>query len=299
MSTTEGFESDETIVEIAHPPAPSLTQGAIVAGRFLVGRRLGAGAMGVVYAAEDIGGGKEAAIKVTSIRQPDAAARFRRSVEARRSCPVEAQHPAILPLLAHGVTDGGLGYLVTPRLSPEGLQARVVSGKRLGFDQVADALAPVAGALACLHRRGWVHRDFKPSNVLAQGSDHYLTDFGLAKRFGCTEGDLRGLTLKEATKPGMLCGTPVYMSNQRLCGKEATPPDDVYAFALTFVELLLGGLPPNARGRSILVLQERRSSELLLPELPCPGVLSRLVLWGLSPDRGARPSASDFEVLLS
>jgi len=143
-----------------------------------------------------------------------------------------------------------------------------------------------------------VHRDFKPANVLFGSTGQpVLVDYGLVKSHGLST-DLPG-SLDEQTRPGAICGTPYYMSHQRLEGGQASPQDDVYAFSLALVELLTGRLPRGAGGQSIFALASSRRRGIQVPLLNCPGVVRRLIRFGLSPKRADRPTLEDFEMLLS
>lgn len=261
--------------------------GSVVAD-FYVGALLGQGAMGKVYGASSLVTGARVALKVVSVAGPSERARFQRSVDSR----VETIHPSILPVLGHGVLDT-MGYIATPRLVPSALDETINREEGHDFDSVANLMAPIGEALACLHESGWVHRDLKPANVLLSEEGHpVLVDYGLVKSHVLP-------ALPEDTKPGFLCGTPRYMSSQRLAGEPAFPSDDAYAFALMLVELLTGRLPRGARGRSVLDLAESRSRGLEVPILRCPSVVRRLIQRGLSPQRENRPTLWDFVTLLS
>jgi len=279
------FDPNKT-VPLNHAPL-LIGPGSVVAD-FYVGELLGKGAMGKVYEATSLTNGARAALKVTSVASPAQRARFQRSVDSR----MEAVHPSILPVWGHGIVDLA-GYVATPRLVPIGLDESINREEGHDFDSVANALAPIAEALVCLHESGWVHRDLKPANVLlSEEGRPVLVDYGLAKSHVLP-------ALPEDTNQGFLCGTPHYMSNQRLTGATALPSDDAYAFSLMLIELLTGRLPRGARGRDVLELAMSRSRGLEVPPLYCPGVIRRLIQRGVSPQREVRPTLSDFAILLS
>lgn len=268
--------------------APLLICPGSVVADFYVAGLLGQGAMGKVYEATSLTNGAKAALKVTSVASPSQRARFQRSVDSR----LEAIHPSILPVWEYGIVDIA-GYVVTPRLVPVGLDESINREEGHDFDSVASVMAPIAGALVCLHDSGWVHRDLKPANVLrSEEGRPVLVDYGLVKSHVLP-------ALPEDTKQGFLCGTPHYMSNQRLTGAPALPSDDSYAFSLMLIELLTGRLPRGARGSNVLELAMSRSRGLEVPRLFCPGVLRRLIQRGLSPQQELRPTLAEFAVLLS
>lgn len=257
--------------------------------RYLVEGRLGAGGMGVVWRARDLETGAPYAIKTLPTRaDADLLERFRREGLAQARAD---GHPNVVRIHSSG-TAHGHHYLVMALAEGGDLSERLRAGP-LAPERVREIGIQLAGGLEWLHQAGVLHRDLKPANVLlSEEGRPVLVDYGLVKSHVLP-------ALPEDTKPGFLCGTPHYMSNQRLTGAPAFPSDDAYAFALMLVELLTGRLPRGARGRSVLDLAETRSRGLEVPILRCPSVVRRLIQRGLSPQRENRPTLWDFVTLLS
>jgi serine/threonine protein kinase len=197
---------------------------------FELGRRLGDGATGVVYAAR-ASDSETVALKVL---RPELAAddvvhrRFRR--EARLAHGITSPH--VVPILDVGET-AGTTYLVMPLYPGGSLTERLVGGP-LGVDETIELAAQLARGLDELHRRGIVHRDVKPSNVLFDAEGRAaLSDFGLARAVDSTR----------LTRDGQLLGTPHYLAPELIEGVEATTASDVYALGCVLYECVAGGPP--------------------------------------------------------
>jgi tRNA A-37 threonylcarbamoyl transferase component Bud32/tetratricopeptide (TPR) repeat protein len=203
-------------------------------GRYRLERELGSGGMAIVWLAEDVKHRRRVAIKVL---RPELAAsigpaRFVREIEIAAGL----QHPHILPLLDSGEADG-LAYYVMPYVEGESLRERV---QREGALPPAEAVAlvrEVADALAYAHRRGVVHRDVKPDNVMLAEGHALVMDFGVAKAVS----DARSESM---TTVGMAIGTPAYMAPEQAAGDPNVDyRADLYALGCLAYELL-GGRPP-------------------------------------------------------
>lgn len=288
-------ESEETAVA-TRPLAPAPAPPKRIAGYELLAL-LGQGAMGSVFLCRNHATQQTGALKLVALHDEMQQARFRRSIAAR----LEVEHPALLPLWAYGQEEQH-GFLVSPLLQPTTLGARV-GCETLSFDEAADILGPIAGALDALHRNDWVHRDVKPDNILLEeGNQPYLVDFGLAKHHlnRLEDSGAIPLTEDEETMPNSLCGTPIFMSGQRLQNQPARPSDDVFALALCMVELLTGQVPGGGARASYFSLADQRIDRRLnLPPLPCPSAVEKALQAAVSPRSRHRPSAGDIESLLS
>jgi serine/threonine protein kinase len=200
--------------------------------RYRVIRRLGGGGMADVYFAEQALLARRVVIKVLHAhlgKDPEIAERFRREAEAA----AQLCHPHICPILDCGDVDG-IVYTVMPYYEGGSLADKVPKHGTVDMPLVAGAAAQIACGLDFAHRRGIVHRDVKPDNVLFdEDGNAIITDFGIATaRF---HGRL--------TASGRAMGTPHYMSPEQAMGKLIDGRSDVYAMGIMLYESL-AGYPP-------------------------------------------------------
>lgn len=250
-------------------------QGEILAARFRLKRLLGAGGLGEVWLAEDVTEGRELALKLLAdrhARHPARIDRFRREFSVAQSLV----HPAIVRP-EEFVSEGGSHFFTMPVLAGGHVAER--SGE--DWSDTARRLMPVCDALAYAHRKGVVHGDIKPQNILLDESGAAcLTDFGAAE-------------LPAASDDGRVRrhgGSLAYMSPQRLEGRPARPGDDVYGLGCVIYELLCG-FPPFAPDISEEAI---RGAELAAPAAPegqpqLPDELAELVIAMLARNEDSRP----------
>jgi outer membrane protein assembly factor BamB len=222
-----------------------LEPGTIVDDDFRIEARLGAGGMGVVYAARDLKLDREVALKLMRLDRGPAqlGARLPDVFEREARATARLNHPNIVTLHQFGNWNGLL-YLVLERLRGETLNTRL----ERGGVQLADGLRimeQVARALVHTHAAGITHRDLKPQNVflLADGGVKVL-DFGVS-----------GLgRMHDAPPPGgarptrarstlSLAGTPGYMAPEQWDGAPSGPHTDVFAAGVMLYQLVTGTLP--------------------------------------------------------
>ena len=200
--------------------------------RYRVHRRLGTGGMAQVYAATHAVLGRPLVIKVLLAhlaRDAEMRERFRREAEAAS----QLCHPHICDIVDYGEVDDSV-YLVMPFLAGGSRADVLVRDRTVPPDRAAAISAQVSTALDYAHRRGIVHRDVKPDNVLFdEDGNALLTDFGIATaRFH-----------SRLTATGRAMGTPHYMSPEQAMGKLVDGRSDVYAVGVMLYEMLLG-FPP-------------------------------------------------------
>ena len=240
---------DEAVARCPDDGAPLLVMadpdaliGRTIAHRFTITRRLGSGGMGEVYVARQRSVGRDVAIKVmhaSRSQDSDAARRFVR--EARLAASLS--HPNIVAVIDFGqdAADGTL-FLAMELLDGSGLDALLAFGP-LPVARVARIGVQICDALAAAHQRGVVHRDLKPQNILVvdphpERDTLKVLDFGLAKSLGA-----EGSTL---TRPGVMFGTPAYLSPEMVAGLEVGPGADLYALGVILFEAIEGRLPFEA-----------------------------------------------------
>jgi tRNA A-37 threonylcarbamoyl transferase component Bud32 len=217
----------------------------LLEGRYYLERRLGRGGMGTVYAASDRALERRVAVKVIRedlVGSAEAAERFRREARVAASFA----HPNVVTVHDFGVTAGTRVFLVMELLEGSTLREGLWRQKRFPTSRVLSVLREVCAALEAAHRRQLVHRDLKPENIfLVAGHEREtakLLDFGIAKFLPV---DSLGPTVD--TAPGVLLGTPRYMSPEQWYGGEAHPSWDLWALAVVTYELLTGSYPFDGR----------------------------------------------------
>jgi serine/threonine-protein kinase len=198
---------------------------------YRVERLLGQGGMSVVFLAEELTLGRRVALKVfpqALALEKSAANRFRH--EARIAASLD--HPHIAPIHRFGAAPGFMWYsmkFITGRSLAETL--RQVG--RLDLFSVLSLAEQAASALDYAHRRGIVHRDMKPANIMLDENNWaYVCDFGVAKT-----------TDTKLTQTGGTVGTPAYMSPEQLYGRALDGRSDQYSLAVVLFELLAGRHP--------------------------------------------------------
>jgi len=192
---------------------------------------IGAGGMGEVYKARDTRLDRIVAIKVSHEQFSERFEREARAVAA-------LNHPHICTL-----HDVGPNYLVMEHLDGETLAQRIAKGP-LPLSQALGIAIQIADALAAAHRRGVVHRDLKPQNIMLTGRSPAgpgakLLDFGLARVEKQTQGNGETVSMT-ITEPGSIMGTYQYMAPEQLEAKEADARTDIFAFGAVLYEMLTG-----------------------------------------------------------
>lgn len=259
--------------------AQALPARELVLERYRPLRPLGRGGSGSVWLARDERTGLEVALKIVP-REGKRAARAGREMEAAS----RLRHERCVRALDYG-EDAGHVYIAYEVVHGQTLRERLRAGRMPDRDAV-EAAAQVLDALGHAHRRGIVHRDVKPSNVVVEETEAVsvkLLDFGLAQ---FDEAD----TL---TAVGDVPGTLAYIAPERLAGAEATARSDVWAVGVLLWEALTGAHPfwgvplpevANAIGRGAPPLASKR------PDLPRRLVAA--VDAALALDPAARPEAT-------
>jgi eukaryotic-like serine/threonine-protein kinase len=208
----------------------SLSINATV-GEYRIDGVIGSGGMATVYRATQTMIGKRVAIKVLHRTKSDTA--ISRFVKEARAVNLIG-HQNIVDVFGFGMTDGGRPYLVMELLEGETLAVRA-DRKPLSIGEVAEVLIEVSHALEAAHEAGIVHRDLKPENIfITKRKQIKLLDFGIAKLFG--EGDLG--TTGDDTRPGIVIGTPRYISPEQVRGGALDGRVDIYAMGVVAFELV-------------------------------------------------------------
>jgi eukaryotic-like serine/threonine-protein kinase len=221
-----------------------LSTGLPLANRYLLIEQLGTGGMAVVWRGFDDLLGRPVAVKVLNA---DIAAdpSFRATIYREARSAARLSHPNITHVYDYGeanLPDGEtVSYVVMELLEGKTLDDRLADGP-LPWPEAVRVAAQVANALAAAHRRGIVHRDIAPANVMLTATGAKVLDFGIAALAG-GRGDVDGEML----------GTPAYVAPERLEDAPAAPAADVYALGATLYEALAGQPPLPAKTWPALV----------------------------------------------
>ena len=226
------------LAPMARPAPPSIPPGTVLAGKYALGAKLGAGGMGMVFEATDEHG-RAVAVKTllvgpgASAAAAETRARFDREIEAT----ARLHHKNVLTLLDHGVDATGAPYLVMPRMRGEDLGQLLSRVKQLEPSVAVPLVLQACRGVAAGHAAGIIHRDIKPSNLFLEEEDGLVivkvSDFGLAK--------VQDAGIDSLTNSGALMGTPHYMSpEQAQDAKRVDARTDVYSLGMVLYHALTG-----------------------------------------------------------
>jgi len=239
-------------------PLATRLQAALGPG-YAVERPIGQGGFAAVYLVRDLTLKRPLAVKVLSpdlLLSTTAQERFRREAETI----AQLSHPHIVPLHFIGNAND-IFYLAMEYVDGESLADRLEREGRVGVEDTTRILREVASALDLAHRRGVIHRDIKPHNVLLERDSGraLVTDFGIA----------RTAENSSLTASGMVVGTPTYMSPEQVVGDKVDHRADLYALGIVGYEML-AGRPPFGGSTPTEVLMKRVAAPAELVERARP-----------------------------
>ena len=276
------------------------TEAQLAAGlsrRFRLVRRLGAGGMGTVFLAEQIGvGNRPVALKVLNrklLDDPEFLLRFQNEAGSTG----RIHHPNVVTIYESAQADDGTPYIAMEFLEGESLRELVKKRGALPVAEVVEIIQQVADGLDAAHDLGIIHRDLKPDNIFLTRDKRgrlvvKVVDFGIAK--------LRESTTHTMT--GMVLGTPAYMSYEQASGMRSDELDarsDIYLLGVVVYEMLTGRVPFHS-DTPVGYLRKRLMEEppplsVAAPGLGVSSAVENAVMRALTKERDQRySSALDF-----
>ncbi len=265
---------------------PVLTVGDTL-GRYVVLERIGAGAMGQVFAAWDPQLDRKVALKVlkSAVSSDEHQARLLREAQTL----ARLSHPNVVTVFDVGRWEGQ--RFIALEFVDGGSVREWLAAQSRGVKDVVSIFIQAGRGLSAAHQAGVVHRDFKPDNVLVRSDGRaQVTDFGLASESAGRVGDGPALEPGASlTGTGALLGTPAYMAPAQLDGAPATAASDQFGFCLALFEALTGQRPWTGNSVEALRSAMRDGPLPAFPsssEVPLP--IRKAVLRGLSNQEAAR-----------
>lgn len=260
-------------------------------GRYQITRLVGAGGMGEVYEAQQESPARRVAIKV--VRPGLLSGEVLRRFEHETRILARLEHPGIAPIFEAGRVDTGAGSL--PFFAMEYVDGRPLTefAAKLPLRARLELFLKVCDAVEHAHRKGVIHRDLKPGNILVdEGGRPRVMDFGVAR---ATDSDIRATSM--GTELGRLLGTLPYMSPEQVGGDpdELDTRSDVYSLGVVLYELLGGRLPYNLKGEgrgripeAVRAIQESEPAPLSSIDRIYRGDLDTIVAKALAKERSQR-----------
>jgi len=232
-------------------------QNRLLGGRYQLDERIGGGGMGEVWRATDTVLQRVVAVKVmlpTLMSDPAFERRF--LFEARAMASI--QHPGVVTVHDYR-SDADGAFLVMDYVEGDSLAELLRRYGRLQVDETMRLVAQAADALHAAHKRGIVHRDVKPANLLVRPDGGViLTDFGIA----------RGAAVTALTTSGSVLGTPSYLAPEQVLGHPSTPLSDVYSLGVVAYECISGRRPFTGDNPFAVAIQRLHETPAQLDGVP-------------------------------
>jgi hypothetical protein len=293
----QGLEaSDELEIEVARTAITSaLFSGVAVqpatVGRYVLRQRLGAGGMGIVFAAHDPSLKRDLAIKLLHPRTRDPREDHLLLREAQSTAGLV--HPALVTIYDVGLHEGRV-FIAMEQIAGPSMQEWLFEGRP--WRHSVAVLARAARGIEAAHARGIIHRDFKPANVLLGRDGRVcIADFGLAQQvmhanftppspsYPRSYDAMRALTQSRR-----IAGTPAYMAPEQYLGTVQDERTDQFAFCASLYEAVFGQKPFEAATIDALKEAVLTSQPIMPPRDDVPASLIDAVSRGLSKDRRDR-----------
>ncbi len=265
-------------------PLPELSPGSIFADRYLVIDKLGKGGMGKVYKVLDQEINESVALKLI---KPEIAAdretieRFQNEIKIAR----RITHKNICRMY-HLSREKDTFYITMEYIQGENLKKMIKMTKGMNLGTALSIAEQVCQGLAEAHRLGIVHRDLKPQNImLDEEGGVRVMDFGIAS----------SVETKGATLPGMMIGTPLYMSPEQIDGEQVDARSDIYSLGIILYEMLTGKTPFSGDTPWSVVLKHKNDRPHDPREInpAIPEAMSRIILRCLEKQKEKRYQSAE------
>jgi tRNA A-37 threonylcarbamoyl transferase component Bud32 len=216
----------------------------VLAGRYRIERRIGAGGMGAVYEAADLVLQRRVAAKLIREDLGESAAAIAR-FEREARIAAKFSHPSVVTVFDFGVADGTRPFLIMELLQGRTLRSEMRATGRVGANLALRILRAVCAGVETAHQHGLIHRDLKPENIFLTPEGAKILDFGLSKLVVRAVQDSDAPTITMQTAAGTLAGTIEYMSPEQLDGTMIVPSVswDIWALGIISYEMLTGTRP--------------------------------------------------------
>ena len=264
--------------------------GLILDSKYKLIESLGEGGMGSVFRAERLHIGDEVAVKLLHrdlVREKQALERFRR--EARTAAMI--RHPNVVTIhdFNDGTSNGTEAYIVMELVQGASLRHLLQRNGRMSPPRAVHLMHDICAGVGVAHRRGLLHRDLKPDNVIVVPPSHEgdeetakVVDFGLAK--------VRDVGATALTQTGAVLGTLYYMSPEQCSGEELDARADVYSLGAMFYEMLTGNPPFRANNLAGLISKHLHEQPPPYPQsFEISPALESVCMRALAKDRRQRP----------
>ncbi|MFN8553285.1 MAG: protein kinase [Candidatus Obscuribacterales bacterium] len=254
------------------------------------------GGMGVIYKARHVMTGAKLAVKTLHLHlahQSKHILRFEQEAKAASAL----KHPHLVVVHDFGLTASGVPFLVMDLIEGTNLQEQILNYGPLSLPRFCEIFIQASDALAHAHKRGVIHRDIKPGNMILAASDDgkdfiRIVDFGIAKVIASD-----ALTTQDLTQTGDLVGSPLYMSPEQCMGTNLDARSDIYSLGCVMYEAITGKCPflgPNSVQtifKHIHEMPARPSSQR--SDIVIPPSVEKILFLTLQKDPAARYASMD------